>query len=130
MRAQLALSSLFVLALTACSSDPTSTPTPTPSSTPTSDPAPASDEPLPAPPPGAGLQYRMVSTSLSGQEIERCQLFKAPPEGLLIRKDEVRFNGGSHHVLLYKTPYTEIPTMDRDGSPVDDATKPHDCAEG
>ena len=82
-------------------------------------------------PPAAdeGVQYRMVSTIAPGQEIERCQLFVAPKEGILVRKDEVRFTAGSHHVLLYRTPYTQIPTENSKGEKVD-GTKVHDCADG
>jgi hypothetical protein len=71
----------------------------------------------------------MVSTLAPGQEIERCQLFVAPPEGLYIRGDEVRFTAGSHHVVLFKTPYTEIPTQTLGGASID-GTKVHDCPDG
>lgn len=88
------------------------------------------DDTLLAPPaPGEGVQYRMTSVVEPGQEIERCQLFVAPPEGLNIQRDEVRYTGGSHHVLLYTTNYTEIPTETRRGVPVD-ASKVHDCKDG
>ena len=78
---------------------------------------------------GEGVQYKMLSRIESGQEIERCRLVVAPPGGLFIRKDEVRFTAGSHHVLLYKTPYTAIPTKNRRGVPVNGA-EVHDCADG
>ncbi|WP_437774411.1 hypothetical protein [Sorangium sp. So ce1097] len=92
--------------------------------------APASDSvDLEPPPDGAGLQYRMVSTVEPGQEIERCKLFVAPPEGLTIRGDEVRFSPGSHHVVLYKTDYKEIPAETREGVRVD-AAEIHDCNSG
>jgi Copper type II ascorbate-dependent monooxygenase, C-terminal domain len=82
-------------------------------------------------PPAAdeGVQYRMISTIESGQEIERCQLFVAPKEGFFVRKDEVRFTAGSHHVLLYRTPYTQLPTENLKGVKLD-GTKIHDCADG
>ncbi|AUX25434.1 hypothetical protein SOCEGT47_059810 [Sorangium cellulosum] len=97
-----------------------------------SDPTPApgpEDELLEAPAPGEGVQYRMTSVIEPGQEIERCQLFVAPPEGLNIQRDEVRYSGGSHHVLLYATNYTEIPTETRRGVPID-AAEVHDCKDG
>src|SRR5262249_33909691 len=87
------------------------------------------DDLLAPPPAGSGVQYRMVSTIQAGQEIERCQLVVAPASGLAVRKDEVKFTAGSHHVLLYKTPYTEIPTMTRHGAAMD-GTQVHDCADG
>lgn len=79
--------------------------------------------------PGASVAYRMTSTLQPGQEIERCQLFQAPPGGLSVQRDEVRFTPGSHHVVLYKTAYTEIPTATERGVAID-ATQPHDCNDG
>ncbi|WP_437276480.1 hypothetical protein WME90_35275 [Sorangium sp. So ce375] len=87
------------------------------------------DELLAPPAEGAGVQYRMVSTLQPAQEIERCQLFVAPPEGLNVNRGEVRFSGGSHHVLLYTTPYTSIPTETRRGVALD-ASQIHDCNDG
>ncbi|KYF84461.1 hypothetical protein BE17_45890 [Sorangium cellulosum] len=84
---------------------------------------------LEPPAPGAGVQYRMVSTVAPGQEIERCKLIVAPPEGLTVRADEVRFSAGSHHVVLYKTAYKEIPAETREGVRVD-AAEVHDCNNG
>ncbi|WP_437687026.1 hypothetical protein [Sorangium sp. So ce176] len=78
---------------------------------------------------GAGVQYRMVSTIEPAQEIERCQLFVAPPEGLNVNREEVRFSGGSHHVLLYATPYTEMPTETARGQKLD-PSQVHDCNDG
>jgi hypothetical protein len=68
---------------------------------------------------GQGVQYRMVSTLDPGQEIERVQFFQVPPEGLMVNREEVRYTPGSHHVLIYTTPYTSIPTMDINGNTVD-----------
>jgi hypothetical protein len=84
---------------------------------------------LAPPPAGAGIQYRVTSTIAPGQEVERCKLVVAPPEGLTIQRDEVRFSPGSHHVLLYKTPYKEIPKETRRGVPID-AAEVHDCSDG
>jgi hypothetical protein len=72
-----------------------------------------------APPPGQGIQYKMLSTLAPGQEIERVQFFVVPPEGLYVNRTEVRFTTGSHHILLFKTPYTSIPTKDIHGNEVD-----------
>lgn len=90
---------------------------------------PEDDGQLAPPAAGAGVQFRMTSTIEPGQEIERCKLVVAPPEGLAIQRDEVRFTAGSHHVLLYKTPYKEIPTENRRGIPVDGGAV-HDCNDG
>ncbi|WP_437333267.1 hypothetical protein [Sorangium sp. So ce394] len=87
------------------------------------------DQGLEPPAEGAGVQYRMVSTIEPGQEVERCQLFVAPPEGLNVNREVVRFSSGSHHVLLYATPYTEIPTETQRGVTLD-ATQVHDCSDG
>ncbi|WP_437710438.1 hypothetical protein WMF45_36785 [Sorangium sp. So ce448] len=90
---------------------------------------PSEDELLAPPAEGTGVQYRMVSTLQPAQEIERCQLFIAPPEGLNVNREMVRFSSGSHHVLLYTTPYTSIPTETRRGVALD-ATQVHDCNDG
>ena len=78
---------------------------------------------------GMGTQYRMVTSLQAGQEIERCQFFVAPPEGLSINRDEVRYTPGSHHVLLYLTSYDKIPTMDQRGK-VHNTQGVIDCPSG
>ena len=89
-----------------------------------------SDDGTLAPPPsGQGTQLEMSSMLAPGQEIERCRFFVVPQEGFYIRRDEVRYSPGSHHVLLYRTPYTSLPTMDQRGNPVD-PTSVFDCPEG
>ena len=98
-----------------------------------------SDDAAPDPPPaaslldppaeGRGVQLRMSTTIEAGVEAEHCQLFRAPPEGLAIQRDEVRFTAGSHHVLVYLTPYQELPTVDERGVPFDPAL-PTDCSDG
>lgn len=87
------------------------------------------DTALKPPPPGQGTQLEMTSMLAPGQEIERCRFFVVPPEGLNIRRDEVRYSPGSHHVLLYRTLYTSLPTTDHRGNPVD-PTGVIDCPEG
>jgi hypothetical protein len=98
-----------------------------------------SDDPAPGPQPqsslleppaeGRGVQLRMSTTIDAGVEAEHCQLFHAPPEGLAIQRDEVRFSAGSHHVLVYLTPYQELPTVDDNGVDFDPAS-PVDCSDG
>jgi hypothetical protein len=112
--------SLFLVAAaafmtTACSEGPTN---------------PVPKDPLIEPPPeGQGVQYSMVTEIPPGTEAEHCQFFRAPAEGLNVNRDEIKFTSGSHHVLLYVTPYTEIPTEDEAGNAID-TTKPFDCSEG
>lgn len=84
---------------------------------------------LEPPEPLEGVQYKMVATVAPGHESYGCQLFTAPPEGLFVNREEVRFGPGGHHVLLYRTPYKEIPTTNELGEPVD-AEAFHDCSAG
>jgi len=84
---------------------------------------------LTPPPAGRGIQLRMVSAIDAGKEVEQCQFFRAPPEGLNLNHDEIRFTAGSHHVLLYLTPYEDIPKADELGGAVDPA-RPFDCSDG
>src|SRR3954466_11430963 len=80
------------------------------------------DPPAPvlAPPPaGQGVQITMSSTLEAGLETERCMFYRVPAEGLFVNREEIRYTPGSHHVLLFKTPYTDIPTTTLDGRTVD-----------
>lgn len=90
---------------------------------------PGEDVLLEPPAEGEGVQYRMVTKIEAGTEVEQCQFFRAPPEGLNINSDDIRFTDGSHHVLLYLTPYTEVPTENDAGEAIDNS-KPFDCSEG
>jgi hypothetical protein len=89
----------------------------------------AADALLAAPPPGQGVQYAMTTAIEPGAEVEHCRFVQAPPAGLLVNHDAVRFTAGSHHVLLYETPYDGIPTVTRDGTPVD-TRDVFDCSAG
>ncbi len=84
---------------------------------------------LDPPPPGSGLQFRMVTQLDVGIETERCQFFQVPPEGMHVKRSVIRYTKGSHHVLLYGTLYTEIPTANRHGDAVD-TSGVFECAEG
>ena len=106
----------LVLTLAACSSSKSGAP----AATAEDGGAPAADagtgtNSLEPPPAGQGTQYKMVTTLEAGQEIERVQFFQVPPEGLYVNREEIRYTPGSHHVLIYKTPYTTIPTVDMNG---------------
>jgi hypothetical protein len=61
----------------------------------------------------------MTSTLDPQLETERCMFWRVPDEGLFVNREEVRYTPGSHHVLLFKTPYTELPTMTRGGDAID-----------
>lgn len=104
---------LFILGIVGCDAD-----------------MPPVDPGLLAPPAsGEGLQYVMTSTVAPGQEIERCQFFVAPKGGYYVNHDQVRYTPGSHHVLLYLTDYSSIPTMDRSGH-AHDISGVFDCQYG
>ena len=90
---------------------------------------PAGKSLLDPPAEGTGLQYRMTSTVAPGVESYGCRLFQVPPEGLVIRGQDVAFGPGGHHVLLYRTPYREIPSRDEQGIALD-ALAEHDCSQG
>lgn len=89
----------------------------------------ASDDLLAPPRPEEGIQLRMVNTVAVGQEIERCQFFVVPPGGLNLNRERVRYQTGSHHVLLYTTAYTSVPTANLREEPVD-TSGVFDCGEG
>jgi hypothetical protein len=84
-------------------------------------PSPAGSTPdlLPPPKPGEGVQLKMVSTLAAATETERCMFYQVPPEGMYVHSQEIRYTPGSHHVLVYMTPYKEIPTRTRGGQAVD-----------
>ena len=74
MRTRMLIAALSLNALAGCSTEEGTTPT--------------KDTGILAPPaPGEGVQYRMTSTIDPGQEVERCMLVKAPPEGLFVKRD-------------------------------------------
>lgn len=87
------------------------------------------DSLLEPPAAGRGIQLRMETAIGAGQEVEHCQLFRAPPEGLAIQRDEIRFSSGSHHVLVYLTPYQDFPAVDERGVEFDPSV-PMDCSDG
>lgn len=95
----------------------------------TPDPGTGDSSLLDPPPAGQGVQFTMTTRIEAGTEAEHCKFVKAPPEGLLINRDEVRFTAGSHHFLLYLTPYQDIPTKNERGEAVDTG-KVFDCSEG
>ena len=92
-------------------------------------PSPNSSPPLLArPAAGQGVQYTMETTIAASTEDERCQ-FVQTTEDMWINHEEVRYTPGSHHFLLWNTPYTSIPTADLRGNTVD-TTQVFDCLGG
>ena len=61
----------------------------------------------------------MTSTLEAGLETERCMFYRVPADGLVVNRQEIRYTPGSHHVLLFKTPYTEFPTTTIGGKTID-----------
>lgn len=88
------------------------------------------DDVLLAPPEaGKGVQFKMTTTVAPSSEGEQCLFFRAPAEGMNINRDELRFTAGSHHVLMYLTPYQDFPTKTEDGRDIDPSA-PFDCSDG
>ncbi len=90
---------------------------------------PPEDSLLEPPAPGEGHQFAMTTELAPGVEAEHCKFVYGPPEGMYINYDEVRYTTGSHHFLLYETPYTTIPTENEYGEPVD-TSGVFDCSSG
>lgn len=80
-----------------------------------------------APTDSSQLKLTMSATLGVGEEKEHCKFVKIPETW--VTKDHVDFRYGSHHMLLWQTPYTEIPTQRLDGVVVD-TTKVFDCTDG
>lgn len=79
--------------------------------------------------PEHGIQLSMKASVAAGQEIEQCQFVVSPDEVLYLNRDEVRYEPGSHHFLLYRTSYSDIPAQKDDGRPVD-TSGVFDCSSG
>jgi hypothetical protein len=89
----------------------------------------SSTQDLTPPAVGQGTQLRMVSVLDKGVETERCKFFQVPPEGWYVNRQDIRYTPGSHHVLLFMTTYTAIPTVDIHGVTVD-TSGVFPCPEG
>jgi hypothetical protein len=81
----------------------------------------------PTPEPQATLEIGMTATIPAGAEVEYCRFVTVPETW--VTKDAVELAPGSHHVLVYQTPYTSIPTQKDDGKPVD-TSGVFDCSDG
>jgi len=94
------------------------------------DPSPDPDDVLLEPPaPDQGVQFQMTTTLEPGVEAEHCLFVRGPDREMWVTRDEVRFEKGSHHVLLYETDYDQIPTVTEDGVAVD-TSGVFDCSQG
>jgi hypothetical protein len=83
---------------------------------------------LAPPPAGQGVQFTMQTTIAASTEDERCQ-FVQTTEDLWVNHEEIRYTPGSHHFILWNTPYTSIPTVNSSGATVD-TTQVFDCVGG
>lgn len=92
-------------------------------------PNPPVDELLAAPAEGEGVQFKMITELAAGTEGEHCMFVRGPAAGMFVNRDEVRYSAGSHHVLVYETKYTDIPTEKADGTKVD-TSGVFDCSDG
>lgn len=90
---------------------------------------PLGDALLDPPPVGQGFQYRMQTSIVPAYEGELCKFVMGPDEDFYLSYDQVKFTPGSHHFLLYQTAYSEIPTQNNDGEPVDTSSV-FDCSAG
>ncbi len=77
---------------------------------------------------GQGIQYSMQATIAASSEDEQCK-FVQTTEDLWVNHEEVRYTPGSHHFILWNTPYTTIPTVNLQGANVDTSTV-FDCKGG
>lgn len=84
------------------------------------------DEPD-AQPEAPRIHLEMSTTIDPGAEVQHCKFVTVPDSW--INRDHIEFSTGSHHVLVYQTPYTTIPTQKDDGTPVD-TSGVFDCSDG
>jgi hypothetical protein len=85
------------------------------------------DDADPQPEPDTRLELKMSATIPAGTEVEYCKLVELPDAW--VTRDAIEFTAGSHHVLVYQTPYTTIPTKNDRGTPVD-TSGVFDCSDG
>jgi hypothetical protein len=77
---------------------------------------------------GQGIQLTMETTIAASTEDEQCK-FVQTTEDLWVNSEEIRYTPGSHHFLIYNTPYTSIPTVDNHGNTID-TSGVFDCPDG
>ena len=77
--------------------------------------------------PSKALELKMEATIPATSEVEYCKFVEIPDTW--VTRDHVEFTAGSHHVLVFMTPYTSIPTTKNDGTPID-TSGVFDCSDG
>jgi Copper type II ascorbate-dependent monooxygenase, C-terminal domain len=87
------------------------------------------DAGLAPPAEGQGIQLKMVFDLPAGEETESCMLIQVGPDGLAFNHTQIEYTSGSHHILLFETPYTTMPTEDKHGVKLD-PTQIHGCPSG
>ena len=85
------------------------------------------DDAGPSQEPASKLELSMTATIPAAAEVEYCQFVTVPETW--VTKDAIDFTAGSHHVLVYQTPYKSVPTKTDDGRPVD-TSGVFDCSDG
>jgi hypothetical protein len=83
---------------------------------------------LPPPAAGQGIQLELSTTIAASTEDERCQ-FVQTTDDMWVNQQVIRYTPGSHHFILWRTPYTSIPTTDTTGTPVD-TSGVFECPDG
>ena len=73
------------------------------------------------------LELEMTATIPAASEVEYCKFVQIP--ATWVTRDQIEFTTGSHHVLVYQTGYTSIPTQKDDGTLVD-TSGVFDCSDG
>ena len=81
----------------------------------------------PPAPTGPDIQFEVRAQIPAGTEVEYCKFVTV--NDAYVTRDEIDFGAGSHHVLVFQTPYTTIPTQKNDGTPVD-TSGVFDCSDG
>jgi hypothetical protein len=122
------LSTLAGCSSSSSSSTPGASSTPAPDGGSGDDAGTSSGTSLPPPAPGHGIQLTMETTIAASTEDERCK-FVQTTEDLWVNSEDIRYTPGSHHFLLYHTPYTSIPTVDNQGETID-TSGVFDCPDG
>ena len=84
-------------------------------------------DPTNPPPAEPDIQFQVKTSIPAGTEVEYCQFVTVADS--YVTKDQIAFNAGSHHVLVFQTPYTSIPDHKDDGTPVD-TSGVFDCSDG
>jgi len=77
--------------------------------------------------PQPDIVFHVDATIPPGTEVEYCTFVTVADS--FVTRDQIAFSGGSHHVLVFQTGYTTIPTHKDDGTPVD-TSGVFDCSDG